>query len=287
MTMTNPIENEKWDQIIRPKTDWLDIHFRELWNYRDLVLFFVKRDFSAFYKQTVLGPLWYVIQPLLTTIVFTVVFGKVAKIPTDGIPPFLFYLSGIVAWNYFADCLKNTSSTFITNANIFGKVYFPRLTVPLSVALINMIQFSIQFILFLCFYFFFMVKGAPIYPNKWLMIIPLLIMQMAFLGLGIGILVSSLTTKYRDLNFAVGFVISLWMYASPIVYPVSSVPDKYLFLYMLNPMAPIIDMFRFAFLGNGIVHPGHWMISIMMTVIIFFVGLLLFNRVEKTFSDTI
>lgn len=281
------MESEQWDMIIKPKTGWFDLHLGEIWRYRDLIGMFVKRDFVTLYKQTILGPLWFIIQPLFTTLVFTIVFGKVAKIPTDNIPPFLFYLSGNVAWSYFATCLGRTSDTFNTNAAIFGKVYFPRLTVPVSTVISGLLQFGIQFVLFLGFYFYFIAKGAPIFPKWWIVYLPVLLLQMALLGFGTGVLVSSMTTKYKDLRFAMGFIIQLWMYATPIVYPLTLVPDWLRPWYVLNPMVAIVESFRYAFLGSGAIQWSYVGISWLVTLLILFVGIILFSRVEKTFMDTV
>jgi lipopolysaccharide transport system permease protein len=278
---------EQWTTIIRPISGWLNFNLAELWRYRDLMALFVRRDFVAVYKQTILGPLWFLIQPLFSTIVFTVIFGKIAQIPTDGLPPVLFYMAGIVSWNYFASCLTTTSNTFIANAVIFGKVYFPRLTVPVSVVIVNLMTFAIQFLLFLCFLFYFYLRGAAIHFSPWILLTPLLLLQMAVLGLGTGILISSLTTKYRDLTFVVGFGSQLWMYATPIVYPMSQIPERWQWLYALNPMASIIETFRHAFLGSGSVNLQHLAISGGMTLLIFFAGIVLFSRIEKTFMDTV
>lgn len=283
----NSIDNQDWDLVISSERGWFDLNLKDIWLYRDLILHFVRRDFVAFYKQTILGPLWYVIQPLLTTLVFTVIFGKIAKIPTDGVPPFIFYLSGTVAWSYFANCLKGTSDTFMKNSKIFGKVYFPRLTVPISVVLINLLKFGIQFLLFLAFYTHFAIKSVSITPNIFILLLPLLTLQMGILGLGMGILISSLTTKYRDFKFLVGFGLQLWMYATPIVYPVSQVPERFRFLYMLNPVASIIETFRHAFLGIGTVSCVDILISWGITLVILLSGIFLFNRIDKTFMDTI
>lgn len=280
-------QNENWTKVIGPVSGWFHFSLRELWRYRDLITLFVRRDFVAVYKQTILGPLWFLIQPLFTTIVFTIVFGKIANIPTDGIPPILFYMAGIVSWNYFASCLTKISNTFIANASTFGKVYFPRLTVPISVVIVNLMTFAIQFLLFLCFLFYFYLRGADIHPSAWILLIPLLLAQMGILGLGVGILVSSLTTKYRDLNFVVGFGTQLWMYATPIVYPMSQIPERWQWLYALNPMASIIETFRYAFLGSGSVNTQHLAISAGMTILIFSVGSVLFSRIEKSFMDTV
>jgi len=276
-----------WDMVIRSKTGWFDINFKELWQYRDLIALFVRRDFVTFYKQTILGPLWYIIQPLFTTIVFTIIFGRVAKISTDELPPFLFYMSGNVMWGYFSASLQATSNTFTTNASIFGKVYFPRLTVPLATIIVNFLQFFIQFGLFLGFYFYFMSKGVPIRPTIWIVGLPILLLQMAMLGMGIGILISSMTTKYKDLRFAMGFLVQLWMYASPIVYPLSQIPDWLLPYYVLNPMVSIVESFRYAFLGTSAIQWHHIAISWAMTLFLLFAGIVLFSRIEKTFMDTV
>lgn len=283
-SITSP---ESWDMIIKPKTGWLDIDVREVWRYRDLIGLFVKRDFVAYYKQTILGPLWYLLQPLLTTIVFTVIFGKFAKIPTDGMPPFLFYLAGNVVWGYFSNTLNATSNTFISNKNMFGKVYFPRLAVPISVTISNLVQFSIQFCLFLVFYFYFYFKGVSLHPSIWILILPLLVIQMAVLSLGVGILISSMTTKYKDLRFAMGFLTQLWMYATPIVYPLSQVPEKLRSIYILNPMVAIVESFKFVFLGSGSIRNSDILLSWIVTLIVLLGGLILFSRIEKTFMDTV
>jgi lipopolysaccharide transport system permease protein len=276
-----------WTTIIRPRTGRFDIDLAGLWRYRDLIMLFVRRDFIAVYKQTILGPLWFLVQPLTSTIVFTIIFGKVARIPTDGLPPILFYMSGIVSWNYFAACLTKTSDTFVSNASIFGKVYFPRLTIPVSIVITNLITFAIQFGLFSLFLGYFYFRGAAVKPNVIILFTPLLLLQMAALGLGFGILVSSMTTKYRDLAYAVGFGIQLWMYATPVVYPLSQIPQKWQWLYALNPMVTVIETFRLAFLGTGMVHYGQCVLSLAVTLAILIVGIILFSRVEKTFMDTV
>ena len=276
-----------WDKVLRPRNGWFDVDPREIWRYRDLIALFVWRDFVAVYKQTVLGPLWYLIQPLLTTLVFTVIFGSVAKLPTEGVPPFLFYLSGVVAWRYFADCLNNTSNTFVGNAHIFGKVYFPRITVPVSVVISSLVAFAIQFLLFLFFFAYYRWNGAPVEPHPVLLLLPVLVAQMAALGLGFGIIVSAMTTRYRDLTHLVGFGVQLWMFATPVVYPASSVPAKWQWLLAVNPMAPVIEMFRHAFLGTGSVSLTSWAASLLTTAAVLLVGVLLFSRVEKTFMDTV
>lgn len=288
MSKTRTVEeDQQWDMVIKPKTGWFDIDLLELWRYRDLIGMFVKRNFVTAYKQTILGPLWYIIQPLFTTVVFTVIFGRVAKISTDGIPPFLFYMAGNVMWGYFAASLNGTTGTFNANAGIFGKVYFPRLTVPLSVVIINFLQFFIQFALFLGFYLFFVVRGAPITLSIWVLGLPILLLQMALLSFGLGILLSSMTTKYKDLQFAMGFLVQLWMYGTPIVYPLSQVPKWLLPYYVLNPMVAIIECFRYAFFGTSAIKISYIGISWAVTLILLICGVVLFSRIEKTFMDTV
>jgi lipopolysaccharide transport system permease protein len=279
---------ESWDLRIGPRTKWLDLHLADVWRYRDLLWMFVRRDFVAVYKQTILGPVWFFIQPLLTTLVFTVIFSGVAKIPTDGMPPMLFYLAGMTPWNYFAACLNKTSNTFVHNAGIFGKVYFPRLVMPLSVVVSNIIQFGIQFLLFLGFFVYYLAGGAALNPHWLLMpaLVPALVLLMAALGLGAGILVSSLTTRYRDFVFLVGFGVQLAMYATPIIYPLSAVPERFRWLIQLNPMSAPIETFRALFLGGPIPWPALG-ISLAITTALLFIGIVIFNKVEKTFMDTV
>jgi lipopolysaccharide transport system permease protein len=274
--------------IIQAQRGLLDLRLDELWKYRDLVMLFVRRDFVSVYKQTILGPLWYLIQPLLTTITFTVIFGQIASLPTDGLPQFLFYMSGTVVWAYFADCLNKTSNTFVQNANLFGKVYFPRMAVPVSILLSNLITFLIQFGMFLAFVAFFALSGTPIVLNwLWVALSPLLMAMMAGLGLGFGIIISSLTTKYRDLRFLVQFGVQLLMYATPVIYPVSAIPAQWQWVILVNPMTPIVEAFRFAFLGAGTVDLGHLLYSLGFMVVVVFIGAVIFNRVEQTFMDTV
>ena len=276
-----------WTLVIRPKTGWFDLHLADLWRYRDLVMLFVRRDFVAQYKQTILGPLWFIIQPLLTTLTFTLIFGNIAKLSTDGLPKILFYLSGITAWNYFADCLTKTSETFVANANTFGKVYFPRLAVPVSIVISNLIRFGIQLGLFLGFYFYFLARGTAIHPSEALMLLPILVLLMAALALGTGIIVSSMTTRYRDLRFLVQFGVQLLMYTTPVIYPLSKLPEQYRWIMLSNPMTPVIETFRYAFLGTGTFSWGHLGLSATAATILLAAGVLLFNRVEKTFMDTV
>jgi lipopolysaccharide transport system permease protein len=280
-------ESEEWTLVIRPKTRWFDLHLADLWRHRDLVMLFVRRDFVAAYKQTILGPLWFLIQPLLTTLTFTLIFGNIAKLSTDGLPKILFYLSGITAWTYFADCLTKTSETFNANANLFGKVFFPRLAVPLSVVISNLIKFGIQLGLFLGFYSYFLAQGSAIRPTRALLLLPLLILLMAALGLGCGIIVSSLTTRYRDLRFLVQFGTQLLMYTTPVIFPLSKLPPQYRWIMLANPMTPVIETFRYAFLGVGTFSWTLLGISAFVTSVILASGVLLFNHVEKTFMDTV
>lgn len=281
------LEDQKWDKVIQPKRNLLDLRLGELWRYRDLILLFVRRDFVSVYKQTILGPLWFLIQPLLTTITFTVIFGNIAKLPTDGLPQFLFYMSGTVIWTYFADIITKTSSTFISNSQLFGKVYFPRLAVPVSILLSSFITFAIQFALFLVFMVYFLLQGTVLHPNLWILFSPVLVLMMAGLGLGFGIIISALTTKYRDLRFLVQFGIQLVMYATPVIYPVSSIPARFQPLIEANPLTPIVETFRFAFLGAGTVNPMGLLYSFAFMLVSVMLGVIIFNRVEATFMDTV
>jgi lipopolysaccharide transport system permease protein len=273
--------------FIRPKTGWFDLHLADLVRYRDLVMLFVRRDFVSQYKQTVLGPLWFIIQPLLTTLTFTVIFGNLAQLSTDGLPKVLFYLSGVTAWSYFADCLTKTSETFNANSAIFGKVYFPRLAVPVSIVISNLIRFGIQLGLFLGFYVYFLARGTAIHATQALWLLPLLILLMAALGLGAGIIVSSMTTRYRDLRFLVQFGVQLLMYSTPVIYPLSKIPEHYRWIMLANPMTSIIETFRYAFLGTGIFSWLNLGYTAVAATILLAAGVLLFNHVEKTFMDTV
>ncbi len=276
-----------WTMVIKPTGRWFDLQMGELWRYRDLVLLLVRRDFVAQYKQTILGPLWHLVQPVLTTIVFTVVFGRIANLPTDNLPPFLFYMAGNVVWAYFAGVLGGTSTTFITNASIFGKVYFPRLAMPLALLFSRLVGFGIQFALFLAMAGYFWLTGAPLHPNAWILLTPLLLLLMGGLGLGCGIIISALTTRYRDLVVLVTFGVQLLMYATPVVYPLSSVPAQYRLLVAANPISPLIETFRYAYLGEGTVSVGHLAYSAVVTLLLLIFGAALFNRVERTFMDTV
>lgn len=278
---------QNFDTTITPKRAWFDLNLKELWRYRDLIMLFVRRTFVSQYKQTILGPAWAVIQPLLTTVVLTVVFGNIAGLAPSGVPSFVFYLCGSIAWGYFAACLTATSTTFTANSAILGKVYFPRLVMPVSTVLSQLISFAVQFCFFLLFLLWYMITGAGVEPNWWVLLIPVLLLHLALLSLGVGIIISALTTKYRDLAMVVGFGVQLWMYATPVAYDLSLIPEKFLGLYMLNPVTPVITMFRYAFLGVGEAHFAAYGISWVVTLVVLFVGVLLFNRVEKTFMDTV
>jgi lipopolysaccharide transport system permease protein len=281
-------ENDNWDLIIKPQNKWYKVDIGSVWRYRDLLMLLVRRDFVSVYKQTLLGPFWFVIQPIITAITFTVIFGNLAKISTDGIPSVLFYLSGITLWTYFADCLNKTSNTFVANSAVFGKVYFPRLVVPLSVLISNLIKFVVQIVLFLAVWIYYLISTDAVHPRWELMwIFPFLILIMAGLGLGFGILISSLTTKYRDFVFLIGFGVQLMMYASPIVYPLSIVSPKLKFYILLNPVSSIIEAFKYIFLGNGYFSFDAMLYSVIFMIVLVTFSIFIFNRVEKTFMDTI
>jgi lipopolysaccharide transport system permease protein len=284
----SPATPEHWDLILEPKAALFDLQLQEVWKYRDLLWLFVKRDFSAQYKQTILGPLWHFIQPIFTTIVFLLVFGKIANIPTDGIPPVLFYMSGISIWNYFSACLTATSNTFVANAGIFGKVYFPRLVIPLSTVLSNVVKFGIQFGLLLAVMGWYGIKTGRFHIGASWLLIPLLVVMMAGVGLGLGIIISSLTTKYRDFNVLIGFAVQLLMYATPVAYPMSYLKGKSFAAWIAwNPLTPIIEAFRFALFGTGTVDSGGLLYSGGVIVVLLFLGLLIFSKVERTFMDTV
>ena len=287
----------QYQTVIRPQNRLLDFQqVKETFKYKDLIFLFVKRDFISRYKQTILGPAWAIIQPLLTTVVFTIVFGNLANLTTLDIntsseviiPGFLFYMAGTVCWSYFSSTVSSTSHTFIGNSGIFGKVYFPRLVMPISTALSNLISFGIQFIMFLCFWGYYVLRGnTDIHASIYIFLFPLLLIQLIMLSTGVGIIISSLTTKYRDLAMLVGFGLQLWQYGSPIAYGLSMIPERYMGLYMLNPVTSIIVIFRYAFFGTGYFHGGYYLLSWIMTIIIFFIGVVLFNRIERTFMDTV
>ena len=281
------IGEKNWLEIIRPKRNLFDVNLRELWHYRDLIILFVRRDFVSKYKQTILGPLWFIIQPLLTTLMFVVVFGNVAGFSTDGLPKVLFYFSGLVGWNYFSQSLTATSNVFVTNANIFGKVYFPRLSLPISIVISNLLQFIIQFIFLLLFIIYYAFKGVPINLSMHLFLLPVLIFMLAGLGLGFGIIISSLTTKYRDLTYLVTFGVQLFMYFTPVIYPLSSLSGTYKSIIVLNPLTSIIEAFKFVMLGIGDLSYGGLLYSVAFLIVSLIIGVLVFNKVEQSFMDTV
>ena len=280
--------SEEWDLIVKPKSSWFEFNFKEIWRYRDLLFMFVKRDIVSTYKQTILGPLWFFIQPILTALTFTIIFGNIANLSTDDKPKFLFYLAGTTCWNYFADCLNSTSGTFINNASIFGKVYFPRLISPLSVVISSVLKFLIQFLLFIGVFIVMYFNDANLQPNKLMFFIPFLVLLMGIMGLGLGIIVSSFTTKYRDLRFLISFGIQLFMYITPVILPLSQFKGLMKKVVMAIPMTPIIETFKAAFLGvpkdyaiNGLFY------TTAFTIVIFCLAILIFNKVEKSFMDTV
>ncbi len=279
-----PIE---WSEVITPHQGWFDIRLGEIWRFRDLVWQFFRRDFVASYRQTILGPLWFVLPPLFTTIVMVVVFARIAKVSTDGSPALLFYLLGVTSWGYFSNCLSRTATTFTSNAGLFGKVYFPRLIVPFSVVLNNFVTYGIQFAIFLILYFYYWFTGASLEPNWRLLLVPLLFLQMGALGLGVGCAVSALTTRYRDFGMIVTFGVQLWMYVSCVVFPLSSVSPELRWILILNPMVPIIETLRFAFLGKGVIELWQFALSFGISLVCLFLGLIMFHRAERTFTDTI
>ena len=287
-------ENENWTTVIKPRTGLFEVNLKEIWDYRDLLTLFVKRDITVQYKQTVLGPLWWLIQPALTVIMYMVVFGGIAGIPTDGVPQPLFYLGGVCMWQYFADCLNKTSNTFVSNAGIFGKVYFPRLIMPLSTVTSNLVRFGIQFGLFVIVYIYYAIIGMAPSPNWYFLLFPLLVVMMAGLALGFGIIISSMTTKYRDLQILFSFIVQLWMYGTPIVYPLSQVAGKTVlgvdlqFIMCLNPVTPVIETFKYGALSAGEFIGWGWLAySFVFMLVVLSLGILIFNKVQKSFMDTV
>ncbi len=272
---------------VSSKQKWFSVNLKEIWKYRDLIILFVKRDLTTNYKQTVLGPLWIIINPLLSTTVFTVIFGVIAGIPTDGTPQFLFYMSGNILWNFFSSCLNRASGTFLGNARLFGKVYFPRLVMPVSGILYNLINFMLQTAVYVILVIVYSLTGANVHPNLLIILAPLLVLQTALLGTGMGLVISSITTKYRDLNVLVSFGVSLLMYITPVVYPISRVPENFRWLMLLNPVAPIVETYRCAFLGSGSFEWQFLLISLAVTLALLFWGVIVFNKVEKNFIDTV
>jgi len=285
--MANELSTQRWTEVIKPQKGWLDWRFNELWRARDLIMLFVWRDFVSVYKQTILGPLWYLIQPILTTLTFTIIFGRIASLPTDKLPDFVFYLAGSVIWAYFAECLNKTSVTFISNSTLFGKVYFPRLAVPISILISNLIAFGIQFILFLFFVIYDWQYQGLVTPNWSVVLLPLYILILAGLGLGMGIIISALTTRYRDLQFFVRFGVQLLMYATPVIYPLSSIPENYKIFLIANPLTPVMEAFRYSFLGAGELNVMYLLYSVAFMMVTLVIGIILFNRIEATFMDTV
>lgn len=280
-------ENEKWLKVMKPKSGLLDIDLAELAKKKDLIFLFVRREFVAKYKQTVLGPAWAIIQPLLTTVVFTLIFGNIAGLSSNQVPNFIFYLSGTVIWTFFSGCFTNTASTFVTNREILSKVYFPRLVMPISTVLAQLISFFIQFVFMVIFIIYYYCNNTGVRPNIYILMTPVLLLQMGMLGLGFGVIISALTTKYRDLAMLITFGIQLWQYASPVAYDISIIPRKLMNIYMLNPVTPIMVIFRHAYLGIGSIDWMYYGFSWITTIIVLFIGIVLFSRVEKTFMDTI
>ena len=283
---------EKFTTVIQPKTGWFDLKLKEVYEYRDLIFLFVKRNFVSKYKQTILGPLWAIIQPLLTTVVFTLVFGNIAGLAPGGVPSFLFYLSGTILWTYFSNSLTQTANTFVANSSTMGKVYFPRLVMPISTIISELISLVIQYAFLLIFLIYYVITDQGVQPNLWILMTPLIVLQLAMLSLGFGIIISALTTKYRDLAMLVGFGTQLWMYASPIAYDMFSMgafaPEgKWHMLYMCNPITSIVNLFRYGYLGIGAVEWNFYVIGWGTTLVVLFVGVILFSRVEKTFMDTV
>ena len=283
----SPAEEQKWTEIIQPQNSLFQLGLAQVWRYRDLVMLLVRRDFVASYKQTILGPLWIIAQPLLTTLMYLVIFGNIAQLSTDGLPALLFYLSGVTIWNYFAQTLTSTASVFRDNAAIFGKVYFPRLAMPLSIVISNLVRFAIQFTLFLLIWAYYLVSIPTVHPNAVMMLLPVLVALMGLLSLGLGMIFSSLTTKYRDLAILLGFGIQLAMYASPVIYPVSSVPEHYRWLLEMNPITPIIETLRYGFLGSGTFSWTALAYSALHALVVLVLGTIIFNRTQRHFSDTV
>jgi lipopolysaccharide transport system permease protein len=287
-TKLSPEVEEQWSEIIAPENSLLNLQLAAVWRYRDLLTMFVKRDFISTYKQTLLGPLWFFLQPIFTTAIYVIFFGRFAGLSTDGAPMILFYLAGITSWNYFSECLNKTATVFKDNSTIFGKVYFPRLIMPLSIVASNLIKFIIQYLLFLAFFCYYLFKNNPsVHPNMYILITPLLIFIMAGLGLGFGMIISALTTKYRDLIFLLTFGVQLLMYATPVIYPLSYIDKKYQVYMLANPMTSIIETFRYAYIGTGHFSWNPILYSLCFMIVIVMIGTIIFNKVEKGFMDTV
>lgn len=283
-------KDDDWDIVIKPKEKGIHLHLKEVWRYKDLLYLYVKRDFISAYKQTILGPLWFFIQPIFSTLIFTLVFGGIAQISTDGLPPMLFYMGGVLCWNYFTDCLSRSSGTFMGNANVFSKVYFPRLVVPIAGLISALLKMFIQLLLFFSIYTYFLFTGFQIGVNSYVLLFPLLIIMMAGIGFGVGIIISSVTIKYRDLNILFSFAIGLMMYITPIIYPLSAIPAKYgafKWIIQLNPLSSVVEAFRFGMLGTGELSWGGLLYSGIFTVVIVLIGIVIFNKVERRFIDIV
>lgn len=277
----------EYTTVIKPKNRLFEVDFKEIWQYRDLFSMFVKKDIITQYKQTILGPAWFFIQPALTTIMYMVVFGGIAKISTDGLPQPLFYLAGIVCWQYFADCLNKTSATFTNNQHIFGKVYFPRMIVPLATVTSNLVRMGIQFLLFIAVYVFYIISGVAVAPNIYILLLPLLVIMLAGLSLGFGVIISSLTTKYRDLTILFTFIVQLWMYATPVIYPLSTMPADKQWIMAINPVTSIIETFKFSLMGVGTFSWGMLAYSFVFMIVLMGIGIVVFNKVQRSFMDTV
>jgi lipopolysaccharide transport system permease protein len=285
--MSKKYNIEDWDTIITSKRGLIDLKIQQLYQYKDLLLMFLKKEITINYKQTILGPIWFILQPIMTTVIYVFIFGNIANLSTDTIPQPLFYMSGIIIWNYFSDCFNKTSDTFTQNAGIFGKVYFPRLISPLSVIISNLIKFNIQLFLFIILYIYFIVKGNKFQLNFYIILLPYILILMSMLGLGFGLIFSSLTTKYKDLKFLIQFGIQLLMYVTPVIYPLSSIPIKYQFYFKLNPITYILETFKYSFFGIGKVSIGGLVYSTVTTITILILGIIIFNKTEKDFMDTV
>lgn len=287
MSVSSELQRERWTEIIEPEKSIFSVNLKEVWNYRDLLMLLVRRDFVATYKQTILGPIWFFVQPILTTITFAIVFGRIAGVSTDGLPMFLFYMAGVTLWNYFSECLNRTATVFKDNSSIFGKVYFPRLVMPLSIVASNLVKLGIQLLLFILVWAYYLITTDTVHPNATILLFPILILMMGGLGLGLGMIISSLTSKYRDLIFLLTFGVQLLMYATPVIYPLSSIGEKYKWLIMANPMTAIIETFKYGFLGKGYFSVPLLLYSFAFTIIAMVLGVLIFNKVERNFIDTV
>lgn len=285
--MSQPISNEKWTQEIRSNHNLFSLNLKEVWAYRDLIYMLVKRDFVTSFKQTILGPIWFFINPIFTTIMYVIVFGNIANLSTDGAPQMAFYLAGVTLWNYFSSCLNGTSNVFRGNASIFGKVYFPRLVMPLAIVTSNLMQFAVQFLLFIVVIVYFFITEGNVHPNIWMLATPFLIFLMAAFAMGTGMIFSSMTTKYKDLSMLLSFGVSLYMYVTPVVYPVSSIPEKFRWIADVNPLTGIFECFKYAYLGVGDFNVGMLVYSFVFIMIILGIGTIIFNKVEKSFMDTV